>query len=68
MLPVEWRQNARRARLAIVDYISDNNPDAAQRLKDAIEAKVSLVYYNIWAAALEAAASPVMAAGVTDRL
>jgi len=27
--------------LAIVDYISDDNPDAAQRLKDEIEAKVS---------------------------
>lgn len=27
--------------LAIVDYISDDNPDAAQRLKDDIEAKAS---------------------------
>ncbi|MDE8346341.1 MAG: type II toxin-antitoxin system RelE/ParE family toxin, partial [Acidocella sp.] len=27
--------------LAIVDYISDANPDAAQRLKDDIEAKVA---------------------------
>lgn len=27
--------------LAIVDYISDDNPDAAQRLKDEIEDKVS---------------------------
>ena len=27
--------------LAIVDYISDDNPDVAQALKDEIEAKVS---------------------------
>jgi toxin ParE1/3/4 len=27
--------------LAIVDYISDDNPDAAQRLKDEIEAKAA---------------------------
>lgn len=27
--------------LVIVDYISDDNPDAAQALKDEIEAKVS---------------------------
>lgn len=27
--------------LAIVDYISDDNPDAAQRLKDDIEAKAT---------------------------
>nr|WP_239538428.1 type II toxin-antitoxin system RelE/ParE family toxin [Dyella mobilis] len=27
--------------MAIVDYISDDNPDAAQRLKDDIEAKTS---------------------------
>jgi addiction module RelE/StbE family toxin len=27
--------------LAIVDYISDDNPGAAQRLKDEIDAKVS---------------------------
>nr|WP_246526219.1 type II toxin-antitoxin system RelE/ParE family toxin [Plastoroseomonas hellenica] len=27
--------------LAIVDYVSDDNPDAAQRLKDDIEVKVA---------------------------
>lgn len=27
--------------MAIVDYISDDNPDAAQRLKDEIEVKAS---------------------------
>lgn len=41
-MPVlEWRQSARADLLAIVDYISDDNPDAAQRLKDEIEAKVA---------------------------
>ena len=41
-MPVpEWRQAARADLLAIVDYISDDNPDAAQRLKDEIEAKVA---------------------------
>jgi addiction module RelE/StbE family toxin len=37
---VEWREAARADLLAIVDYISDDNPDAAQQLKDDIEAKV----------------------------
>ncbi|HEY1783164.1 MAG TPA: type II toxin-antitoxin system RelE/ParE family toxin [Roseiarcus sp.] len=37
----EWRQAARDDLLAIVDYISDDGPDAAQALKDDIEAKVS---------------------------
>ena len=38
---LEWRQAARDDLLAIVDYISDDNPTAAQALKDEIEAKVS---------------------------
>ncbi|WP_256351537.1 type II toxin-antitoxin system RelE/ParE family toxin [Pseudomonas gingeri] len=39
-MPVlEWLQIARADLLAIVDYISDDNPDAAQWLKDDIEAK-----------------------------
>ncbi len=38
---IEWRETARADLLAIVDYISDDNPDAAQRLKDDIEAKAS---------------------------
>ena len=38
---VEWRETARADLLAIVEYISDDNPDAAQRLKDEIEAKTS---------------------------
>lgn len=41
-MPVlEWREAARADLLAIVDYISDDNPDAAQRLKDEIEAKAA---------------------------
>ena len=36
---LEWREAARADLLAIVDYISDDNPDAAQRLKDEIEDK-----------------------------
>jgi len=40
VLVLEWRQAARADLLAIVDYISDDNPDAAQRLKDDIETKV----------------------------
>jgi toxin ParE1/3/4 len=38
---LEWRETARADLLAIVDYISDDNPDAAQRLKDEIEAKTA---------------------------
>ncbi|ENZ96486.1 plasmid stabilization system [Xanthomonas fragariae LMG 25863] len=34
MPELEWLQPARADLLAIVDYISDDNPDAAQRLKD----------------------------------
>lgn len=39
MRVLEWRRHARTDLLAIIDYISDDNPDAAQRLKDEIEAK-----------------------------
>jgi plasmid stabilization system protein ParE len=38
---LEWRRAARADLLAIVDYISDDNPDAAQRLKDDIETKAA---------------------------
>jgi addiction module RelE/StbE family toxin len=38
---IEWRESARADLLAIVDYISDDNPEAAQQLKDDIEAKVA---------------------------
>jgi len=36
---LEWLDLARTDLLAIVNYISDDNPDAAQRVKDDIEAK-----------------------------
>ncbi len=38
---LEWRRAAQADLLAIVDYISDDNPDAAQRLKDEIQEKAS---------------------------
>lgn len=38
MAPLEWTQAERADLLDIVDYISDDNPEAAQRLKDDIEA------------------------------
>ena len=38
---LEWKTAAIADLLAIVDYISDDNPDAAQALKDEIEAKTS---------------------------
>jgi toxin ParE1/3/4 len=38
---LEWREAARADLLAIVDYISDDNSEAAQQLKDDIEAKVA---------------------------
>lgn len=41
MPALEWLEAARADLLAIIDYISDDNPDAAQRLKDNIEAKAA---------------------------
>ena len=41
VLDLEWKATAIADLLAIVDYISDDNPDAAQALKDEIEAKTS---------------------------
>jgi addiction module RelE/StbE family toxin len=38
---LEWKATAVADLLAIVDYISDDSPDAAQALKDEIEAKAS---------------------------
>lgn len=40
MPKLEWLESARADLFAIVDYISDDNPDAAQRVKDDIEDKV----------------------------
>ena len=41
MPDLEWKAPAIADLLAIIDYISDDNPDAAQALKDEIEAKTS---------------------------
>lgn len=41
MLNLEWKAAAIADLLAIVDYISDDNPDAAQALKDEVETKTS---------------------------
>ena len=38
---LEWRRTARADLLAIVDYIADDNPEAAQHLKDDIEASTA---------------------------
>jgi addiction module RelE/StbE family toxin len=38
---LDWKKAARVDLLAIVDYVADDNPDAAQRLKDEIEIKAS---------------------------
>jgi len=38
---LEWREAARADLLSVVDYISDDNPDATQKLKDDIESKVA---------------------------
>lgn len=43
MLKLEWKTTAIADLLAIMDYISDDNPDAAQALKDEIEAKTSRI-------------------------
>jgi toxin ParE1/3/4 len=41
VLNLEWKATAIADLLAIIDYISDDNPDAAQALKDEIEDKAS---------------------------
>jgi len=38
---LEWRQQAMDDLVAIVEYISEDNPDAAQELKDEIEEKAA---------------------------
>ncbi len=40
VLKLEWMEPARADLLSIIDYISDDNPDAAQRVKDDIQQKV----------------------------
>lgn len=41
MLDLEWKAAAAADLLAIIDFIAEQNPGAAQALKDEIEAKVS---------------------------
>lgn len=38
---LNWKQEAVADLMAIINYISDDNPNAAQSLKDDIEGKVS---------------------------
>ena len=46
MPDLEWKATAIADLLAIVDYISDDNPDAAQALKDEIEGKAAKLPEN----------------------
>ena len=46
MRDLEWKANAAADLMAIVDYVSDANPDAAEALKEDIEAKVSRLREN----------------------
>lgn len=38
---LEWRRQASEDLLGLVEFIADDNPDAAQDLKDEIESKVA---------------------------
>ena len=46
MRDLEWKAAGFADLMAIVDYISDDNPDAAQALKEDIETKVSRLRQN----------------------
>lgn len=46
MPDLEWRVTAVADLLAIVDYIADDNPDAAQTFKDEVEEKASHLLKN----------------------
>ena len=46
MFDLEWKATAVADFMSIVDYISDDNPDAAQALREDIEAKVSRLREN----------------------
>lgn len=46
MLVVEWKRAAHADLWAIVDYISDDNPEAAQALKDELVATVGKLPQN----------------------
>ena len=40
---IEWKRAAQADLLTIIDYISADNPDAAEALKNEINAKVSML-------------------------
>ena len=46
MRDLEWKTSAVADLMAIVDYISDDNPDAAQALQEDIETKTSRLRDN----------------------
>ena len=46
MRDLKWKPRAVADLVAIVDYISDDNPDAAQALKEDIESRVSRLRDN----------------------
>ncbi len=46
ILVLEWRARARKDLFEIVDYISDDNVDAAQQLKNEIEIKIAQLLEN----------------------
>ncbi|MDX6007269.1 type II toxin-antitoxin system RelE/ParE family toxin [Cupriavidus necator] len=48
MRALEWTAWARADLLAIVDYISDDNLDAAQHLKDELQAKAACLPEHPW--------------------
>lgn len=46
VLDLEWKAQAVADLLALLDYISDDNPDAAQALKNEIDAKTIRLLEN----------------------
>lgn len=46
MHELEWKKQARADLLAIVAYIAQDNPDAAEKLADEIEAKAETLRTN----------------------
>ncbi|WP_151192713.1 type II toxin-antitoxin system RelE/ParE family toxin [Cysteiniphilum sp. JM-1] len=41
MVKIQWHELARADLFAILNYISNDNPDAAQQLKDEVDFKIS---------------------------
>ncbi len=54
MPKVQWKTAAASDLMAIVDYISDDNPDAALALMDEIESKVACYWIIPSSAVLDA--------------